>query len=395
MLKATNAKTVRYRAISFLSFLAITIGLAACGGGQQTTTTTGGGEGGGGGQPPAEKAQGNFPAITLPFTGNVSVNGAGATFPAPLYQSWFSLLSREVPQLRFNYQSIGSGAGIEQFSQGTLDFGASDVAMTDEQIAKVSRGVILLPMTGGEIVLAYNLPGVDKLNLTREAYVGIFMGKITKWNDPKIAEANPGVNLPDRDIIVAHRSDGSGTTGVFTNHLSAVSEDWKNAIGGGTAVQWPTGGNFVGARGNEGVTATIVRTEGSIGFIEYGFAKNNNLTMAALENKAGNFVLPGPESGQATLAAVELPENLRAFITDPDGEDSYPITSYSWIMVYKKYDDPNKAIAIEAMIQYGLNQGQEQAEQLGYIPLPPEVRARVAAAADELSPDFTIKVGDQ
>jgi phosphate transport system substrate-binding protein len=266
MLKTTNTKTSGERVISFLSFLAITVGLASCGGGQQTTTTTGGGEGG---QPPAQTAQGNFPAITLPFTDNVSANGAGASFPAPLYQGWFATLSREVPQLRFNYQSIGSGAGIEQFIQGTLDFGASDIAMTDEQISQVSRGVILLPMTAGKIVLAYNLPGVDKLNLPREVYVEIFQGKITKWNDPKIVAANPGVNLPDKDIIVAHRSDGSGTTAVFTNHLSEVSEDWKNTIGGGTAVQWPTGGNFVGARGNEGVTATISRTEGSIGFIEY------------------------------------------------------------------------------------------------------------------------------
>ncbi|TVQ42593.1 MAG: phosphate ABC transporter substrate-binding protein PstS [Gloeocapsa sp. DLM2.Bin57] len=388
MLNLITTKTSRYRVVSWLSFLAITMGLAACGGGEQTTG------GGGGGQPPAQTAQSDFPAIDLPFTGNASVNGGGASFPAPLYQGWFSNLSREVPQLRFNYASIGSGAGIEQFIQGTLDFGASDIGMTQEQIDQVSRGVILLPMTAGKIVLAYNLPGIDNLNLTREAYVEIFQGKITRWNDPKIAAANPGVDLPDRDIIVVHRSDGSGTTAVFTNHLSEVSSDWANTIGGGTAVQWPTGGNFVGARGNEGVTAAVSTTADSIGFIEYSFAKNNNLTMASLENKAGNFILPTPESGSATLAAVELPDNLLAFITDPDGEDSYPIVTYSWMMLFKEYDDPNKPIALEAMIQYGLNQGQVQAEQLGYIPLPPEVKAKVAEAADQLSPDFTIELAD-
>lgn len=394
MLNRITSKTSSYNVIRLLSLLAITAGLNACGGGQQTQTPTTTPAPGGETPAPTQPAQqaAEFPAITLPFTNNVSANGAGASFPAPLYQSWFSILSRETPQLRFNYQSIGSGAGVEQFIQGTTDFGASDIGMTDEQIAQVTRGVLLLPMTAGKIVLAYNLPGIDQLNLTREVYVDIFMGKITKWNDPKIVAANPGVELPDKDIIVAHRSDGSGTTAVFTNHLAAVNPDWEKTIGAGTAVQWPTSGNFVGARGNEGVTAAVSRTEGAIGFIEYSFAKNNNLTMATLENKAGKFVAPTPESGSKTLDAVELPENLKAFITDPDGDESYPIVTYTWMMLFKKYDDPNKAIAMEAMIQYGLNQGQVQAETLGYIPLPQSVREKVAAAADQLTPDFEIKL---
>jgi phosphate transport system substrate-binding protein len=248
-------------------------------------------------------------------------------------------------------------------------------------------------MTAGSIVLAYNLPGVEKLNLTREAYVGIFLGNITKWNDPKIAQANPGVNLPNQPITVVHRSDGSGTTGVFTKHLSEISPEWEKNIGTGTAVEWPANkGIFLGGRGNEGITALIGQTQGSIGFVEYGFATKNNLNVAALENKAGKFIAPTNESGSATLAQVELPENLRAFITDPSGDQSYPIVTYSWMLLYKKYDDPNKAIAMEAMIQYGLTEGQKQAASLGYIELPPNVRERVAAVADEITPDFKINL---
>jgi len=385
MLNKINPKKSRYQLISLLSFLAITVGITACGGGQQTESTTST-------QQTPQTTATEFPAITLPFQGNVNANGAGASFPAPLYQSWFAILSRETPQLRFNFQSVGSGAGVEQFIQGVTDFGASDIGMTDEQIAQVKRGVILLPMTAGKITLAYNLPGVDNLQLTREAYSEIFLGKITKWNDPKIVASNPGVTLPDQNINVVHRSDGSGTTAVFTNHLSEINPQWKDSIGAGTAVQWPTSPNFVGARGNEGVTASVARTQGSIGFVEYSFAKNNGLSMAALENKAGKFVAPTPEAGTKTLEAVELPENLKAFIVDPDGEESYPIVTYTWMMLFKKYDDPNKAIAMEAMIQYGLNQGQQQAETLGYIPLPAIVREKVAAAADQITPDFQIQV---
>jgi phosphate transport system substrate-binding protein len=329
--------------------------------------------------------------ITLPFTQTMRITGAGASFPAPLYQNWFVLLGREVSQLQFDFQSVGSGAGIERFTQNVIDFGASDVAMTDEQIKKVNRGVLMLPMTAGSVVIAYNLPEVKELKLSRKVYVGIFLGKITRWNDPLIAQDNPGVELPDRAITVVHRSDGSGTTAVFTQHLSAISPEWEKEIGAGTAVQWPANrGNFVGNRGNEGVTSLISQTQGSIGFIEYGFARKNNLSTAMLENQAGKFIAPGPESGSATLAKVELPENLRAFITDPAGEDSYPIVTYTWMLLYKKYDDPNKAIALEAMIQFGLTTGQEQAAQLGYIPLPQNVREKVAAAADIISPDFKI-----
>jgi len=325
------------------------------------------------------------------LTQSVRLTGAGASFPAPLYQNWAITLAQAEPNLQVNYQSIGSGAGIEQFTGETVDFGASDVAMTDDQMAAVTRGTILLPMTAGSIVMAYNLAGVDTgLNLTRDAYVGILSGQITNWSDPAIVDANPDIELPDQQITVVHRSDGSGTTGVLTKHLSDISQQWADTIGEGTAVEWPTTGNFVGNRGNEGVTAQIQNANGTIGYIEYGFAVNNGLAVAALENKAGNFIVPSDESAQATLAAVELPDNLRAFITDPEGEDSYPIVTYTWMMMFEQQPDPVRSLALEKWIEFGLNQGQEQAPALGYVRLPDVVREKVAAAADVMTPDYTL-----
>ncbi|MEA5511405.1 phosphate ABC transporter substrate-binding protein PstS [Crocosphaera sp. UHCC 0190] len=373
--------------VSSLSVLLFTASLVACGRDQAANQNPTPDQG----QNPSQSSV----AITLPFQQNIRANGAGASFPAPLYQTWFVLLSRQVPQLQFNFQSVGSGAGIQQFTGGTVDFGASDIAMTDEQIAQVSRGVLLLPVTAGSIVLAYNLPGVEGVKLTRENYVDIFAGNITNWNDPKLAQSNPDLKLPDQRITVVHRSDGSGTTAVFTNHLGEISPQWKKDIGTGTSVGWPTTkGNFIGGRGNEGVTALIGQTQGSIGFMEFGFAKKNNLSTAALENKAGKFIVPSDESGTYTLSQVELPDNLRAFITDPPGEESYPIVTYTWMLLFKKYDDPNKAIAMEAMIQFALNEGQQKAPALGYIQLPQNVREKVAAAADQITPDFQIKLSE-
>ena len=325
------------------------------------------------------------------LTQAVRVTGAGASFPAPLYQNWAITLAQQEPNLQVNYQSIGSGAGIEQFTSETVDFGASDVAMTDDQKGAVARGTILLPMTAGSIVMAYNLDGVDTgLKLTRDAYAGILAGQITNWSDSTIADANPDIELPDRQITVVHRSDGSGTTGVLTKHLSAISQEWADTFGEGTAIEWPTSGNFVGNRGNEGVTAQIQNVNGAIGYIEYGFAVNNGLAVAALENKAGNFVVPTDESAQATLAAVELPNNLRAFITDPEGDDSYPIVTYTWMMMFEQQPDPVKSLALEKWVEFGLNEGQEQAPALGYVKLPDVVREKVAAAADVMNPDYTI-----
>ncbi|NJL65232.1 MAG: phosphate ABC transporter substrate-binding protein PstS [Methylacidiphilales bacterium] len=374
-----------------LPALALTLSLAACAGGgeQASTNTTPGGEATPGA---AKEATASSPG-KLDLGGNVSLTGAGASFPAPLYQTWFQGLNQKYPNLQVNYQSVGSGAGVEQFTKGTVDFGASDVGMKDEEIAKVpaDKGVILLPMTAGSIVLAYNLADVPELKLPRAVYTDILLGKIKSWDDAAIAKANPGAKLPKQPITVVYRSDGSGTTGVFTKHLSAISPEWKTKIGDGKTVNWATG---VGAKGNEGVTAQVAQTSGSIGYVEYGYAKQNNLKFASLENKSGTFVVPDEKSASKTLEAVTLPADLRAFITDPEGADSYPIVTYTWILAYKKYPDAAKAKAVEAMIEYGLTEGQKKSVELGYVPLPANVIQKVAAAADAISPDYKIAVGD-
>jgi phosphate transport system substrate-binding protein len=323
------------------------------------------------------------PASSPVVTENVTLSGAGATFPAPLYQRWFSDFNKTNPAVTVSYQSVGSGAGVKQFIAGTVDFGASDVAMKDEEIKKVPKGAIMLPMTAGSVVLAYNLPDLKApLKLSRDAYVGIFQGKIKKWNDPAIAKSNSGVKLPDTGIKVVYRSDGSGTTAVFTKFLSAVSPAWKSSVGDGKTVNWPSG---TGAKGNEGITAQIQQNQGSIGYVEYGYAKQNGLAFASLENKAGTFVEPSEQSAQATLSTVKLPDNLRAFIVDPEGKDAYPIVTYTWLLAYKTYDDPNKAKALKAVIDYSIAEGQKVSSELGYIPLPADVVTKVKAAADAIA----------
>lgn len=373
------------RLAASIAVVAMTVGLAACSGPQGSEKAADGGT--------SSDASKNAGSDKLALQQDVQIVGAGASFPAPLYQRWFQDLNGQYPKLQVNYQSVGSGAGVEQFTAGTVDFGASDTAMKDEEIQKVPAdkgGVLLLPVSAGGIVLAYNVPGVDELKLPRQVYADILLGKIKKWNDPAIAKANPDAKLPDQNITVVHRSDGSGTTGVFTKHLSAVSPEWKTKVGEGKTVQWPTG---VGAKGNEGVTAQIQQTPGAIGYIEYGYAKQNNLKAAALENKAGKFVTYNDQSASKTLEAVQLPENLRAFIPDPEGDESYPVVSYTWLLVHQKYSDPTKAKAIEGMIEYALTEGQKVAPELGYVPLPKNVAQKVAAAADQISPEYKITVG--
>ena len=382
------------RLTTVISAMAIALSLAACGGGSTTSSSpTPGDTAASTGATPVA-ATGTAAPSKLALASDVAITAAGATFPAPLYQRWFQDFNKINPKVQINYQSVGSGAGVEQFTKGTVDFGASDTAMKDDEIAKIpaEKGVILLPMTAGSIVIGYNLADVPELKLPRDVYSEIFAGKITKWNDPKIAAANPGVKLPDQAITIVHRSDGSGTTAVFTKHLSAISPDWKAAVGDGKTVQWPKTGTFIGAKGNEGVTAQVLQTAGSIGYVEYGYAKNNNLKFASLQNKAGTFVVPNDESASAALATVPLPENLRAFIEDPEGASSYPIVTYTWMLVPKTVADPNKAKAIEAMVEYGLNEGQKVSSELGYVPLPASVKEKVAAAADGISADYKIEV---
>jgi phosphate transport system substrate-binding protein len=304
-----------------------------------------------------------------------ALNGSGATFPAPLYLRWAADFRKDSPDITVNYQGVGSGAGIKQFSDGITDFGASDVAMSDAEINKVNGNVLMLPATAGTIVLAYNIPGVQTgLKLSRNAYVGILLGTIKSWNDPIISKDNAGITLPNLPITTVSRSDGSGTTAVFTAHLDAVSPDFASKVGSGKSVTWPVG---VAGKGNDGVTALIKQTPGAIGYVEFGYAEKNNLTMASLQNKAGNFIAPTLQSGAATLASVNLPENLRAFITDPEGANDYPIATFTWLLVKKTYTDAAKAAAVKAFVSYGLTKGQSAAPELGYITLPENVVAKV------------------
>jgi phosphate transport system substrate-binding protein len=317
--------------------------------------------------------------------GSVTIQGAGATFPAPLYRKWFADYQAAHPEVRISYLSTGSGAGIEMFTEGKADFGASDAAMTDEQIRKVGdEGVLLLPMTAANVVLAYNLPEfTGDLKLSREAYVGIFRGTITQWDDAKIATSNPGVHLPKLTIVPLHRQAASGTTFVFTQHLSAISPDWRRSPGQGLTVAWPTGDV---ARGIDDMVAQIKKQPGAIGYLGYGHAEQSKLAMAWLQNKAGAFVRPSLESGQAALTAAPLAANLRGWLPDPDGKDSYPIVTYTWLLVHQHHGNPRVAAAVKSVVKYGLTEGQGDCPKLGYIPLPEKVRTAVLQAADSIAP---------
>ncbi|MGC2211110.1 MAG: phosphate ABC transporter substrate-binding protein PstS [Candidatus Korobacteraceae bacterium] len=312
----------------------------------------------------------------------VKLQGAGATFPAPLYTKWFKAYCADHPDMQVDYQAIGSGGGKKNVIDKTVDFGASDAAMTDEEMARVQGGVQLLPMTAGAIVIAYNLDGVTNLNLPRAVYPEIFLGKITRWNDPAIVAANPGVKLPDLPINVIVRSDGSGTSYVFSKHLSTIDPAFDKAVGANTMPNWPVGTK---SKGNEGVTAGLKSTPGSIGYVEYGYAKLQNLTFANLQNKSGKYVAASTASGQAALASVDLPSNLIGWASDPSAADAYPIVTYTWMIFYKKYDDPKKVAAIQDLVKYCLNNGQQTSESMGYIPLPASVVSKDLAAIQTIS----------
>jgi phosphate transport system substrate-binding protein len=309
----------------------------------------------------------------------LTIRGAGATFPEPLYQKWIERYRQEHSEVVFHYEGVGSGEGIKRFIEAQVDFGASDAAMKDEEIARVENGVTLIPVTAGMVVLAYNLPGVQgELKLPRDVYVDIFLGKVWRWDNQRITNANPGLKLPPKLIQVVARRDGSGTTYAFTNHLSAISPAWrKEGPGTGKLIDWP-GGAMTG-NGNEGVAQKVKLSHGSIGYMEYGFARRLGLPVAALENKSGIFVKPDARAGKAALAAAaaaDLPEDLRLFLPDPQGPDSYPIVSLSWILLYDKYADSQKAIALKEAVTWGLTQGQATAEEMGYIPLPEVIVSR-------------------
>jgi phosphate transport system substrate-binding protein len=317
-------------------------------------------------------------------TGALQLHGAGATFPAPLYKKWLEVYQKQHPDVQLSYKAIGSGEGTKQFMAGVVDFGASDAAMSDEEMAAVARGVQLLPTVAGSIVLAYNLEGLGgDLQLSRDVYVDIFLGKITTWDDPRLKAINPHLRLPHDNIALVARQDSSGTTYALTNHLSAISAKWRDqGPGVGRAIAWPS--HPMMAPGNEGVAGRIKNSKGAIGYVEYGFAQRAGLPMAWLENKAGQFIQPRGDSGTATLLNVEMPENLRIFFPDPDGKDSYPIVTFSWLLLYKHYDDQHRAAALKQYIKWCLTEGQAFNEALGYIRLAPQVVERTMTAVDSI-----------
>jgi len=317
-----------------------------------------------------------------PLAEPVSLYGAGATFPVFLYLKWFNEYNKAHPNVEISYQPIGSAAGIQQFTSGTVDFGATDVPLSNADIKKVARGAIALPTTSGSIAVVYNLPGVKGLKLSRQVLPEIFLGKIKKWNDPQIAAANPGVSLPNQEIFLVHRSDGSGTTAAFTAHLSAISPEWKQAVGTGLNVAWKAG---IGIKDNAGISAQIQQTEGTIGYVEYAFAKQLNLATAAIENKAGQFLEPTEAAAAAALSTVQLGEDLLGSVPDPEGENSYPIVTYSWLLVYQQYDEPGKAAVLKDVIQWGVKDGQQYASDLGYVPLPANVAEKVIAKLGQMA----------
>ena len=305
--------------------------------------------------------------------GEIKIQGAGSTFANPLYQKWFSEYNKAHPIVKFDYQSIGSGGGIKQFSAKTVDFGGSDAPMTDELMKATGGEVIHVPVALGAIVMTYNLPGVQtELKLTPEAIAGIFLGTVKKWNDAAIATNNPGVNLPATDITIVHRSDGSGTTYVFVDYLAKVSPDWKQKVGVNTSVNWPVG---VGAKGNEGVTGQVKQTPNSIGYVELIYAEQNNLPHALVKNAAGEFVKGSLESVTAAAAGAssQIPEDLRGSITNAPGKDSYPISAFTYALVYKDQPDQAKGKALVDFLWWAIHDGQEYARQLHYASLAPEV----------------------
>lgn len=318
-------------------------------------------------------------------SGSVDLTGAGATFPYPLYSKWFSDYAAQTG-VRINYQSIGSGGGIRQLSEGTVDFGASDSPMSDEDISKARGPVLHIPTVLGAVVITYNLPGITTtLKLSGDVVADIFAGKIGKWNDQRIVSLNPGVSLPGDDILVVHRTDGSGTTFVFTDYLAAVSPSWAAGPGRGKEVPWPVG---LGGKGNEGVAGQVKQTPGAIGYVELAYAKQNKLPSAAIRNAAGNFVEPSPAGMTAAAAGVaaSLPADTdyRLSIVNAQGADAYPITSFTWILAYREQRDAVKGGKLKDFLRWALTEGEKQAEALDYAPLPTSMASQLIARIDSI-----------
>jgi len=302
------------------------------------------------------------------------INGAGATFPQPIYTKWFSEYAKVDPSVQFNYQGIGSGGGKKQITSETVDFGASDGPMSDAELAAAPRTLWHIPTVAGAVVVSYNLPGDPALKLDGPTLADIFLGKVTKWNDPEIAGQNAGVDLPNVDIVVVHRSDSSGTSFIFTDYLSSVSPEWKAKVSKGTAVQWPAG---LGGKGNAGVAGQIKQSTGAIGYVELAYAKENHLPFADMKNAAGNYITPSIDSVVAALAGATIPDDFRFSMVNSPGDKAYPIAGATWLLVYEQQKDHAKGEKLVQFLKWAFTDGQKLAAAMDYAPLPDSVQARV------------------
>jgi phosphate transport system substrate-binding protein len=322
--------------------------------------------------------------LALPLSGQTTtLNGAGATFPYPMYSKWFSEYNKLHSDVQINYQSIGSGGGIRQVLNGTVDFGASDGPMTDEQLKQSKTKILHIPTVMGAVVPAYNVPGVTgEIKFTPEALAGIFLGKIQKWNDAAIAGANPGVKFPDQPIIVIYRSDGSGTTFIFTDYLSKISQDWAGSVGKGTSVKWQIG---MGGKGNEGVAGQVRQLQGSIGYVELIYAVENKITYGSVKNAAGNFIKASLDGvTEAAASAPAMPADFRVSITNAPGKNAYPISSFTWLLIPEQSKDAKNGKILSDFLNWMVTDGQKMTSQLSYAPLPASVSEKVKAAIKQV-----------
>jgi phosphate transport system substrate-binding protein len=319
--------------------------------------------------------------VSATASAQMMINGAGATFPYPIYSKWFDEYAKVDPSVRFNYQSIGSGGGQKQILAQTVDFGASDGPMSDDNLAKAPGKLLHIPTVAGADVVAYNLSGNPALKLDADTIAGIFLGQIKKWNDPKITALNPGVTLPDQEIVVVHRSDGSGTTYIWTDYLSKISPEWKTKVGTNTSVNWPTG---IGGKGNEGVAGQIKQTPGALGYVELIYAVQNKMPYADVKNAAGEFVKPTLESVTAALATADIPDDFRFSMTNAPGKGAYPIAGATWLLVYQQQKDAAKGKKLVEFLKWSVTDGEKMAKDLQYAPLPESVQQRVLKRIGEI-----------
>jgi phosphate transport system substrate-binding protein len=302
------------------------------------------------------------------------INGAGATFPYPIYSKWFDEYAKVDSSVRFNYQSIGSGGGQKQILAQTVDFGASDGPMSDENLSKARGKILHIPTVAGAVVVTYNVPGNPRLKFDGQTLADIFLGRITKWNDKRVTELNSGLNLPSNDLVVVHRSDGSGTSYIFTDYLSSISTRWEKAAGRNTSVKWPVG---LGAKGNEGVAGQVKQLPGTIGYVELAYARQNKLPFADIKNSSGKFVTAAVESVTAALATAKIPDDFRFSMVNPPGQNAYPISGATWLLVYEQQKDPAKGQKITEFLKWALTKGETMASTLDYSPLPEALQKRV------------------